>query len=823
MVVSAEFGFAETREPIPAVARQKDIAKLVAETYNLSKLDSTAKKKDAVASLNLALHEENLEADERYVVLTTLIALAKDVGDFEAWSVAVTSLTGSFDVDSEPEKKRLLIEYLNANKSIQALTPAVAETIATAQLAASENRYTDANGLLSAGDTSVRRLTGASTLKKQLGEAREEISAREKGWKVFQAANEKLKASPDDPAANFGVGRWHATQQTDWKTALPFLLKGSDAKWKSAAELENTVSNDGMAQMTVADSWWELGQKESGAIKSAVLIHAGYWYEQAHPNVISALKQQLITKRLDEIAPLKDSGSRLPAASASPTSANVGDWVDLLEWTEGADWTGLGVKSTDWADLTVNWNTHLEGNPTKRGIKLKRRDNAHFPLSAIIDGDYELEVEFTRYEGIGEVAVYFPVGIHVMRILLGSVNGEFSQVQFINGIGGGRYHRPGPISNNQRHQVKVRVRHNGHKASFEIDFDQTQNYLSWEGDYSELTDVDPSNWKTSMIQRVWIGGAGNSLEFHKVRVRMQSGTITRDSTSSAVRQQDMADGFVRLVALKPTASTAHFERLSVNQFSRGDLTTARWPRITPDFRFCEDYCGAYAPCRLQCPIPSGAKSFSVVAYNCSSGTTKHQIVVDGKPIYDSKTTSIAVIKVDLPGNASLLELVGDPDGDPSYDQIYWCFPRYHSGGAEHVTDKMVDGKTKDLKFQVKSNSAGGQKFTVNQPLDSTGPVHFRDATPCHEFIFGHAPSSLKYAVPAGFTRFSAIGLNPVSNSVKYSLLVGGKKIYESPQAGITRINAPLPRGTLEIELRIDHLGSEAADHSFWCYPRLHRK
>lgn len=138
---------------------------------------------------------------------------------------------------------------------------------------------------------------------------------------------------------------------------------------------------------------------------------------------------------------------------------------------------------------------------------------------------------------------------------------------------------------------------------------------------------------------------------------------------------------------------------------------------------------------------------------------------------------------------------------------------------------MLDGKAESLKFTIASHSVGVQKLTHNEPINTlkSVPVHFRDAQPCDEFLYAHAPSTLKYQVPEGMTRFTAIGYNVLSHHVKYEVWADAKRIYESPQAGIIPIDVRLSAGTKTIELKINDLGSNDYDHSMWCYPRLHRK
>jgi formylglycine-generating enzyme required for sulfatase activity len=314
---SQKFGSAQERAAVPSVARQKEIAKDLEDAYNLSRLESVSKKSDAVKKLLEASRDAAMPDEERYVVLTTVISLARDIGDSVNWLDAVDRLVRTFAVDPHKEKSQLLTDFLKISKSGNQLKLLVEEAISTSQLLAHENRYVEASALLNAATAAVQRASGADSLKKLVAKASDDVAAREKDWKAFQAATKKLETNADDPLANFTFGRWHVLQEADWKTALPFLAKGIDLKWKAAADLEMTGGTDALVQVAIGDAWFEIGENESGAAKSALLLHAGNWYEEAQPKLTSVLKKQALAKRLEKIAPLKVSTS--PAKSVAPT------------------------------------------------------------------------------------------------------------------------------------------------------------------------------------------------------------------------------------------------------------------------------------------------------------------------------------------------------------------------------------------------------------------------------------------------------------------------------------------------------------------------
>lgn len=815
VVFTANVSYAQTRAPVPSAEKQKEIAKLLEDGYELTRLDTATKKQEALVRLMEAAEDRNLGADERYGVLTTAISLASQAGQPDEYLKCVNTLVASFEVDAGKEKIRFLTEFLKISKPGAQVKPIVEEAIEVAQAAAQEHQFSEALSLLGAVDVVLRRAAEGASQKSLVADARAAITAREKEWKAYQAAKTKLETKPDDPAANLAMGRWHLLEDAGWDQALSFLVKAGDAKWKAAAVLEQSRPTDAMAQVAVGDAWWDIGQKESGVVKSAILAHAADWYERALPDLASALKKQVVSKRIDEVATLRNSTIE-PAHKQVPSgTSNKTDWVDLLEWTEGADWTGKGI----------NWNEQLATPPLRKGVRLAKGNSVKFPLVAIIDGNYEMDVVFTRHEGSGDVAIYFPVGIHTMRMLLSSDGGAVSRLDFINGKLA-LEHVPGTLSNGQPHRVLIRVTHDGEKASIGVDFDETKNYFKWDGPYSSLVDVDNGKWKTTSLQHAWVGSFANpNLVFQKVNVRMLSGTIVRDSITAADQEKDLKSGFVRLVGKKPLSAQAFEGNFAINQYLElPPLVGQEWPRVSRDFKYCDDYYGAHAPSRLKCPIPPGAKSFSVVGYNCASGSTKTRILVDGQPTHESRE-NVDLIKIDLSPTAKLLELVVDPDGSNFSDHLYWCYPRFHTVKSDLITEKMIDGESGPLRFNIESGEIMSKPAVANhnRPMVKAAPIHFRDTQLCHEFIYAHAPSAVSFAVPSGMTRFTAVGWATVSNTVKFEVWADGSRIYQSPEVGIAQIDVKLPARTAKIELKIDDLGDYRYDHTFWCYPRLHRK
>jgi hypothetical protein len=250
-----------------------------------------------------------------------------------------------------------------------------------------------------------------------------------------------------------------------------------------------------------------------------------------------------------------------------------------------------------------------------------------------------------------------------------------------------------------------------------------------------------------------------------------------------------------------------------------------WPLVTREFQYCDEFYGAHAPSSIKCKIPPSAKSFSVIGINEASRHSKFLVFVDAKEVYDSGITGMSVIKVDIPPKSSILELLADPAQGNGLDHTYWCHPRFHSVPADKVTDKQLDSKGGAMKLNPATATLDGNPLIPNRLIDglATPPVSFRNAKACGEFLFAHAPSSVTYPVPKGMNRFTAVGYNALSHSVRFQVWADARQIFESPDAGVVPIDVKLPVGTRVLELKVDKLDGDGWDQSIWCYPRLYKK
>lgn len=212
-----------------------------------------------------------------------------------------------------------------------------------------------------------------------------------------QIAQEKLKTTPDDPALNLTLGKYYGLSKGQWDYALNYLAKGTDPVLKNLAEKElstpgHPAKPDGLAQLQIADAWWELGTGESfqGRAKANVLAHARLWYQAASTS-ISGLTLTRIQERIKTLAPATTRpGATRSAENIVGAAEPVLDLLTLVDLTRD-----LGSGSEPPGD----WQRR-EGK-----LLCGKARHARIQLPYVPPEEYDLQVCFSRLVGDGPVVV----------------------------------------------------------------------------------------------------------------------------------------------------------------------------------------------------------------------------------------------------------------------------------------------------------------------------------------------------------------------------------------------------------------------------------
>jgi hypothetical protein len=130
--------------------------------------------------------------------------------------------------------------------------------------------------------------TAAATLQQQLrlaGRLRQEAD---------EAAS-VLENDAGDLEANYRAAVYHSAIAQDWDRALTFLARSDRPELAAASAALLKDRNDAVAQLALADAWWQTAEKTSDeTLAGAFREVAGYWYRQFLPR---ANAQQAATVR----------------------------------------------------------------------------------------------------------------------------------------------------------------------------------------------------------------------------------------------------------------------------------------------------------------------------------------------------------------------------------------------------------------------------------------------------------------------------------------------------------------------------------------------
>jgi len=178
----------------------------------------------------------------------------------------------------------------------------------------------------------------------------------------------------------------------------------------------------------------------------------------------------------------------------------------------------------------------VKGNWSRTGAEVacEPEDFSRLELPVTIDGSYDLEVEFTRADGNGDVNTIFSVGSHRCMLMLSVHSGAASELAIVDGhdINDPKnpvVTRPGTLDNGHRCRALVSVRIlSGGRASVDVSLNGKPYLPHWEGDPSALS--LSADWALRSTKHLGIAAYHNSVTFHSVRLRMISGQASFDAT-----------------------------------------------------------------------------------------------------------------------------------------------------------------------------------------------------------------------------------------------------------------------------------------------------
>jgi tetratricopeptide (TPR) repeat protein len=237
----------------------------------------------------------------------------------------------------------------------------------------------------------------------------------------------------------------------------------------------------------------------------------------------------LVTAGLDSkvmVWDVRRGGAGAASQPAGPPAAAVaaGQQMDLLELVDPQQDASAG-----------RWTK------TQEGLRSARMIN-RIALPVDIDGDYDLELRFTREEGEDSINVFLPVGQSDVGLIVCGFQSNISGLDLIDGQRADTNvtrTQKLKMQTGQAYRLNVRVRTNGAEATIEADVDG-ESLLRWHGAQSSLRRGPFAGLRGGA--HLGVGSWYSTVLFQSATLRMRSGKATPRHGAVAVARAPATPG-----------------------------------------------------------------------------------------------------------------------------------------------------------------------------------------------------------------------------------------------------------------------------------------
>ena len=267
-----------TRIAIPTEEQRKEVAATITDIFK----PRLAKTPEDIKRISGSLIEQGKATDttnEQYVMLCEGAKLAALTGDLQTAVGVAAFIEDKYDTDAGQLRVAILREMLKAKLVPAAKKMAYQQAISVIDQIMDADYFDEAGAILSAMTSGANRL-GDRTLMMALAERRKTATNLGRQFRLVKDAKTKLKANPDDTAANLMVGRFLCLSKEEWDDGLPLLAKGDDEPLKKLVSQELKKSKSSTEMMALANGWFAEGKDSSGPQQIGMYLRAKQWYEK---------------------------------------------------------------------------------------------------------------------------------------------------------------------------------------------------------------------------------------------------------------------------------------------------------------------------------------------------------------------------------------------------------------------------------------------------------------------------------------------------------------------------------------------------------------
>lgn len=333
-------------KPPPDPAAQQASLKVVREVFKEEYSKKLPADRASFARKLLKQAEETKEdPSSRFVLLIEARDIAAEAGIPDLSMQAVDLLSREFRVDAPAIRIATLATLEKNAKSLEDLKAVASYRLRLAEDCLGADDFDGAAAALGSASALARKVKDFGLVSRAdiLGK---EALARKAKFASIKKAQDTLRERPEDPQASTVVGKYICFTKGDWDGGLALLAKGSDEALKILAEKELAKPTTATDKLSLADGWWQIGDKEKDS-EDALRRHALQWYFQAAPQLTglarSRVEKRLLDGRLELIA--KGSWVELSDPKMFGQPGKPGDSIKLKS-------TGDNPASAEYAIVT---------------------------------------------------------------------------------------------------------------------------------------------------------------------------------------------------------------------------------------------------------------------------------------------------------------------------------------------------------------------------------------------------------------------------------------------------------------------------------------
>lgn len=207
---------------------------------------------------------------------------------------------------------------------------------------------------------------------------------------------------------------------------------------------------------------------------------------------------------------------RPPAPSSPERTSNeteefpLGKWIDVLKYIDVNKHAVNGEWKRDGTDLVTTPAEH-----------------SRIMIPVVVDGSYDLEVQFTRNAGDDWVSVIFPIGQQLCNAFFSGLHGKVSGLETVDGRTGDSDQNPTKrtaetLINGRKYTAAVKVQLLDEEMADVKVFLDDKPQVAWKGKQAALSLM--REWDLPRNKLFGLGGYNTNVTFHRIRLQMKSGS-----------------------------------------------------------------------------------------------------------------------------------------------------------------------------------------------------------------------------------------------------------------------------------------------------------